>query len=105
MRRPVANLIAIAERSGGFADTPPGCVDDETESELALYGYAIGQSDRLWVGGYRIYSPESIKAGNYRLHVPRSIFTCSASPYAHVPEACDFNAEAVIADRGELRTN
>lgn len=29
----------------------PGSIDDETECELAVYGYAVAQSDRLWLGG------------------------------------------------------
>ena len=106
MRRSVKNLIAIVERSdSGFQDVPPGSVDDEIERELAEFGYAIGLSDARWFGGFRIYGPESIVAGNYRPHVPPSIFTCVASPYAHVPDAGDFNFEAILAERGELRSN
>lgn len=106
MRREVTDLIAIAERSEkGFCDLPPGAVSDELEGELAMYGYAIGRSDRLWLGGYRIYSPESIQAGNYIPHVPRSIFTCATSDRAHVPDAHGFNVEAVLVERGELPSN
>ena len=106
MRRKTIDLIAVAERSErGYADVPPGSINDEIESELALHGYGISVSDRLWLGGYRIYTPESIAAGNYMPHVPCSIFTCAASRYAHVPEAHDFDLETVLAQRGELRTN
>jgi hypothetical protein len=53
MNRTVLNLIAAAERCG-YADVPPGSVNDETESELAAFGYAVSLSDRLWLGGFRI---------------------------------------------------
>ena len=105
MNRKVINLIAAAERHDGFADVPPGSVNEEIESELALYGYAVAQSDRLWLGGHRIYSPESVQAGNYIPHVPRSIFTCALSKFAHVPDAPDFDVEAVLEMRGEIPSN
>lgn len=106
MNRSVINLIAAAERSErGYADVPPGSVNDEIESELASFGYAVADSDRLWIGGYRIHTPESVQAGSYRSHVPPSIFTCASSRFAHVPDARDFNVEAVLAERGELRSN
>lgn len=39
MNRAVVNLIAVVERSeAGFADVPPGAVNDEIETELAEYG-------------------------------------------------------------------
>jgi hypothetical protein len=47
----VINLIAAVERNDGYADVPPGSIDDEIECELALYGYAVSKSDRLWLGG------------------------------------------------------
>jgi hypothetical protein len=102
LNRKVINLIAAAERNDGYADVPPGSIDDEIECELAVYGYAFAHSDRLWLGGYRIYSPECIQAGNYRSHVPPSIFTCAASRFAHVPDARDFDVEAVLEMRGEI---
>lgn len=106
MNRAVSNLIAVAERSEkGFADVPPGAVNDEIEIELAGYGYAVARSDRLWLGGYRVHTPESVRAGNYRLYVPPSIFTCAVSRFAHVPEARDFNVEAIIEERGEPRSD
>jgi hypothetical protein len=106
MNRAVVNLIAIAERSDkGFSDLPPGAVDDDIEMELAQFGYAIARSDRLWIGGYRIHTPESVQAGNYRPYVPASIFTCAASKYARVPDARDFNVEAILEERGEPRSN
>lgn len=105
LNRKVINLIAAVERNDGYADVPPGSIDDEIESELAVYGYAVSRSDRLWLGGYRILSPESIQAGNYRPHVPRSIFTCATSKFAHVPDAPDFDVEAVLEMRGEIRSN
>ena len=103
MNRSVVNLIAAAERSErGYADVPPGSVDDQIESELAAYGYAVALSDRLWIGGYRVHTPESIQFGNYRPYVPPSIFTCAASRFAHVPDARDFDLEAVLQERGEI---
>jgi hypothetical protein len=105
LNRKVINLIAAAERNDGYADVPPGSIDDETECELAVYGYAVAHSDRLWLGGYRVYSPECIQAGNYRSHVPPSIFTCASSKFAHVPDARDFDVEAVLEMRGEIRSN
>lgn len=106
MNRSVSNLIAVAERSEkGFTDVPPGSVNDEIEMELAGFGYAVALSDRLWSGGYRIHTPESAQAGNYRPYVPPSIFTCAASRFAHVPDARDFNVEAILEERGELPTN
>jgi hypothetical protein len=106
MNPSVINLIAAAERSErGYVDVPPGSVDDEIESELASFGYAVALSDRLWIGGYRIHTPESIQFGNYRPYVPPSIFTCASSRFAHVPDARDFNVEAVLEERGELRSN
>ncbi len=106
MKRSTINLIAVAERSErGYADVPPGSVNEEIESELAALGYAVSLSDRLWLGGFRIYSPEALQAGNYRPHVPPSIFTCVTSQFAHVPDARDFNLEAVLEERGELRSN
>jgi hypothetical protein len=106
MNRSVVNLIAVAERGErGYADVPPGSVNDETESELAGFGYAVSFSDRLWLGGFRIYSPDSIQAGNYMPHVPPSIFTCMASQFAHVPDARDFDLNAVLEERGELPSN
>ena len=100
------NLIAVTERSEcGYADVPPGSVNDEIERELATLGYAVSLSDRLWLGGFRIYSPESIQAGNYLLHVPPSIFTCASSQFAHVPDARDFDVNAVLEERGELPSN
>ena len=102
MNRKVINLIAAAERNDGYADVPPGSIDDETECELAVYGYAVAHSDRLWLGGYRVHSPESIQAGNYRSHVPPSIFSCASSKFAHVPDARDFDLDAVLEERGEL---
>jgi len=55
MRRAVANIIAAVERSDrGFADVPPGSINDELESELATLGYAVAISERLWIGGSRI---------------------------------------------------
>jgi hypothetical protein len=104
MNRSVKNLIAVAEQRG-YADVPPGSINDEIESELAAWGYAVSLSDRLWLGGYRVYSPESIHAGNYRLHVPPSIFTCASSRFAHVPDAHDFEVEAVLEERGEILSN
>ena len=106
MHRAVLNLIAAAERSEhGYSDLPPGSINDEIESELAAYGYAVARSDRLWMGGHRIHSPESILFGNYRPYVPPSNFTCIASKYAHVPDARDFDLEAVLEERGELPSN
>jgi hypothetical protein len=106
MKRAVFDLIAAAERSEhGYADLLPGSVTDATESALAALGYAIALSDFMWVGGYRIHTPESIRAGNYRPHVPPSIFTCAASQFAHVPDARDFDLEAVLEERGELISN
>ncbi len=106
MNRTVINLIAAAERSDrGYADVPPGSVNDEVEMELATLGYAVSASDRLWLGGFRIYSPESIHAGNYMPHVPPSIFTCVASRFAHVPDAGDFDLETVLELRGDLPSN
>jgi hypothetical protein len=105
LNRKVIDLIAVVERHDGFADVPPDAIDDEIECELAVYGYAVAQSDRLWLGGYRIYSPESILAGNYRPHVPPSIFTCASSQFTHVPDARDFDVEAVLEMRGEIPTN
>jgi hypothetical protein len=106
MNRSVINLIAVAERSErGYADVPPGSINDEIECELAAYGYAVALSDRLWVGGYRIHSPESIQFGNYRPYVPPSIFTCASSRSAHVPDARDFDLEAVLEVRGEIPSN
>jgi hypothetical protein len=106
MHRAVANLIAAVERSQyGYADVPPGSINDEIESELAAYGYGTAFSDRLWVGGYRVHSPESIQAGNYRPNVPPSSFTRVASQSAHVPDAGDFDLEAVLQERGEIRYN
>jgi hypothetical protein len=100
-------LIAAAERGDGYgyADIPPGSVSEETEGELAALGYAIGDSERLWRGGLRIYTPESIAAGNFRLHVPRSVFTCVASEQARVPDAGDFNVEAILEERGDIPAN
>ena len=50
MDRAVSNLIAAAERGEhGYADVPPGALNDEIESELAAYGYAVAPSDRLWI--------------------------------------------------------
>lgn len=106
MHRAVVNLIAAVERSErGYADVPPGSINDELESELAMLGYAVALSDRLWIGGYRVHSPESVQAGNYRLHVPPSNFTCIASRSAHVPDARDFDLEAVLEERGEITSN
>jgi hypothetical protein len=106
MHRAVANLIAAVERSEhGFADVPPGSINDELESQLAEFGYAVALSDRLWVGGYRVHSPESVQAGNYRPHIPPSNFTCIASRFARVPEARDFDLEAILEERGELPSN
>ena len=106
MHRAVLNLIAAAERSErGYSDVPPGSINDEIESELASYGYAVARSHRLWLGGYRVHSPESILFGNYRPYVPQSNFTCIAPRSAHVPDARDFDLEAVLEERGELPSN
>lgn len=106
MNRPIINLIAAVERSEyGYADVPPGSVNDGIESELAAYGYAVARSDRLWLGGYRVHSPESIRFGNYRPYVPPSNFTCIAPRSAHVPDARDFDLEAVLEERGEIPSN
>lgn len=106
MNRSVINLIAIAERSEhGYADVPPGSINNEIESELATFGYAVAVSDRLWIGGYRVHTPESIKFGNYRLYVSPSIFTCASSRTAYVPDARDFDLEAILEVRGELPRN
>ena len=106
MKRSTVNLIAAAERNEhGYADVPPGSVNDEIETELAVLGYAVSLSDRLWFGGFRIYSPESIQAGNYMLHIPPSIFTCASSRSAHVPDARDFDLNAVLEERGVLPSN
>ena len=106
MNRSVVNLIAVSERSmRGYSDVPPGSIDDEIEMELAALGYAVALSDHLWTGGYRVHTPESVLAGNYRPHVPPSIFTCTASQFAHVPDARDFDLEGVLEERGELRSN
>jgi hypothetical protein len=105
LNRNVVDLIAAVERHDGYADVPPGSIDDEIECELAVYGYAVAHSDRLWLGGYRVHSPESILAGNYRPHVPPSIFTCASSTFAHVPDARDFDIDAVLEMRGDIPTN
>jgi hypothetical protein len=106
MNRSVINLIAIAERSEhGYADVPPGSINNEIESELAAFGYAVAVSDHLWIGGYRVHTPESIQFGNYRPYVSPSIFTCAASRLASVPDARDFNLESILEVRGELPSN
>jgi len=110
MNRTVRNLIAVAERNcdyraKGYVDLPPGSITDEAESELAVWGYAVASSDRLWVGGYRLHSPESIRAGNFRLYVPPSVFTCASSASARVPDADDFDVEAILEERGEIPSN
>jgi hypothetical protein len=106
MNRSVVNLIAVAERNvRGYADVPPGSINDEIESELAVYGYAIAESDRLWVGGHRIHTPESVLFGNYGLYVPRSIFTCTSSQSTFVPDARDFDLYAVLEMRGQIQSN
>lgn len=106
MKREVIALIAKVERSEyGYADVPPGSINDEIETELAAFGYAVANSDRLWIGGYRVHSPESIRFGNYRPYVSPTIFTCVASRLARVPDAGDFDLEAVLEERGELASN
>jgi site-specific recombinase XerD len=106
MNRSVLNLIAVAERSEhGYADVPPGSINEEIELELATLGYAVALSDRLWIGGYRIHTPESILFGNYRPYVPPSIFTSASSGSARVPDARDFDLEAVLGVRGEVPSN
>jgi hypothetical protein len=106
MRRAVANIIAAVERSDrGFADVPPGSINDELESELATLGYAVAISERLWIGGYRIHSPESIKFGNYRPYVPPSVFASATSASAHVPDAGDFDVDAILEARGDIPSN
>ena len=105
LNRKVIDLIAAAERHDGYADLPPGSIDDEIECELAVYGYAVANSDRLWLGVYRVHSPESILAGNYRPHVTPSIFICASSKFARVLDARDFNLEAVLEVRGVIRSN
>ena len=106
MHRAVLNLIAVAERSEhGYSDLPPGSINDEIECELAAYGYAIARSDRLCIDGYRIHSPESIRFGNYRPYVPASNFTSIASRSVHVPDARDFDLEAILEERGEIPSN
>ena len=106
MNRSVINLIAVAERSEhGYADVPPGSINEEIESELAAFGYGIAKSDLVWIGGYRIHSPESIRFGNYRPYVPPSISTCASPRAAYVPDARDFDLEAVLEERGELPKN
>ncbi len=105
LNRKVIDLIAAVERHDGFADVPPDAIDDDIECELAVYGYAVAHSDRLWLGGFRVHSPESILAGNYRPHVPPSIFTCTSSKFAHVPDARDFDVNAVLEMRGEIPSN
>jgi len=106
MHHAVVNLIAAVERSDrGYADVPPDSINDEIESQLAVYGYALALSDQLYLGGYRLHSPESVRAGNYRPHVPPSNFTCIASRSAHVPDARDFDLEAVLEERGEIPSN
>lgn len=106
MKRAVFNLIASAERSEhGYADLPPGSVTDAMERDLAALGYAVSLSDFMWIGGARLFTPESIRAGNYRPYVPPSIFTCAASQFAHVPDARDFDLEAVLEERGDIPAN
>lgn len=106
MKRAVIALIAAVERSEhGYADVPPGSINDEIEAELAAFGYAIANSDRLWFGGHRIHSPESIRFGNYRPYVSPTMFTCVASRLARVPDAGDFDLEAVLEERGVLPSN
>ena len=106
MYRALLNLIAVVERSEhGFADLPPSSINDDLESQLAELGYAVALSDRLYLGGYRLHSPESVLAGNYRPHVPPSNFTCIASRSIRVPEARDFDLEAILEERGELPSN
>jgi len=106
MNRSVINLIAATERNKcGYADVPPGSVNDEIESELAAFGYAVALSDHLWIGGYRVHTLESIQFGNYRPYVSPSIFTCASSRSAHVPDARDFDLEAIIEVRGEIPAN
>jgi hypothetical protein len=106
MHRSVINLIAVAERSvHGYADVLPGSINDQIESELAAFGYAVALSDRLLIGGYRVHTPESILFGNYRPYVPASTFTCVASWLARVPDAHDFDLEALLKVRGELPAN
>ena len=46
LNRKAINLIAAAERNDGYADVPPGTIDDEIECELALYGYAVAHRNR-----------------------------------------------------------
>ena len=106
MNRSVINLIAVAERSEhGYADVPPGSINEQIESELAAFGYAVALSDRLWIGGYRVHTPESIQFGNYRPYVSPSIFTCASSRLAYVTDARDFDLEAILEVRGELPSN
>ena len=106
MNRAVINLIAVAERSQhGYVDVPPNSIDDQIESELAAFGYAVALSDRLWIGGYRVHTPESIESGNYRPYVPPSIFSTGSFRLAYVPDARDFDLEAVVEIRGELSSN
>lgn len=106
MNRAVINLIAVAERNErGYVDVPPGSISDEIESELAAWGYAVALSDRLWIGGFRVHTPESLLFGNYRLYVPPSNFTRASSRSAHVPDAGDFDVEAVLEERGKIRAN
>ncbi len=48
MNRSVINLIAGAERNErGYADVPPGSINNEIEGELAALGYAVARSDHL----------------------------------------------------------
>jgi hypothetical protein len=64
MHRTVANLIAAVERSEhGYADVPPDSINDEIESELAAYGYAVALSDRLWIGGIGFTHQSPFKPG------------------------------------------
>jgi hypothetical protein len=106
MRRSVLSIIAVVEsRDKGYADFPASCLDEETEGELAEFGYAIGLSDAMWFGGYRVYGPESIAAGNYRPHVPPSALTCADLRCARVPDAGDFDFESVLKVRGIIPTN
>jgi len=44
MHRAAVNLIAAVERSDrGFADVPPDSINDELESDLAVWGYACAK--------------------------------------------------------------
>lgn len=87
MNEEAISIMVIAHMdSDGYTDVPPPLITPEIAQSILEHGFAISESDAVWVNGWRVFSPRAVRAGLYRSYIPPSNFTRVATPGVRIPK-------------------